>query len=151
MAEKKLVRLPEQGQLAGVCAGLAEYFDIDVSFVRVGFVLAALFTSGVFVVGYIALAVILPVATNDLPKAASNPIDISPDIKANIDNLKREFDGTERGGRAKNYLGLGLVLLGLWLLIGQWYPDLWSIFSWKYLMPLALIAAGMYIVTRRNK
>lgn len=40
MAERKLTRIPAQGTIAGVCAGLAKYFDIDVSLVRVGFVLA---------------------------------------------------------------------------------------------------------------
>jgi phage shock protein PspC (stress-responsive transcriptional regulator) len=44
--------------IGGVCGGLAEYFGIDVSLVRVGFVLGALFGAGE--VAYIVLWIVLP-------------------------------------------------------------------------------------------
>ena len=42
---KKLYRSIDQKMLAGVCGGLAEYFDIDVSIVRLMLVGAALVTA----------------------------------------------------------------------------------------------------------
>lgn len=42
---KKLYRSVSQKMLGGVCGGLAEYFDIDVSIVRLLFVGAALVTA----------------------------------------------------------------------------------------------------------
>jgi len=42
---KKLYRSVNQKMLAGVCGGLAEYFDIDVSIVRLMLVGAALVTA----------------------------------------------------------------------------------------------------------
>jgi len=42
---KKLYRSVNQKMLAGVCGGLAEYFDIDVSIVRLMLVGAALLTA----------------------------------------------------------------------------------------------------------
>ncbi len=42
---KKLYRSVSQKMLAGVCGGLAEYFDIDVSIVRLLLVGAALVTA----------------------------------------------------------------------------------------------------------
>lgn len=42
---KKLYRSINQKMLAGVCGGLAEYFDIDVSIVRLMLVGAALVTA----------------------------------------------------------------------------------------------------------
>ena len=46
--------------LCGVCGGVAEYFDVDPTLVRVGWALASLFTvSGCFWV-YLACAVIMP-------------------------------------------------------------------------------------------
>ena len=38
---------PDGAMIAGVCNGLAAYFGVDVTFIRVGFVLAALLTKGI--------------------------------------------------------------------------------------------------------
>lgn len=40
--EKKLTRNEQEKTVAGVCAGLAEYFDVDVTWIRIAFVLAVL-------------------------------------------------------------------------------------------------------------
>lgn len=42
---KKLLRSSQQKMLGGVCGGLAEYFDLDVSLVRLIFVGVALLTA----------------------------------------------------------------------------------------------------------
>ncbi|MGZ7065507.1 MAG: PspC domain-containing protein [Candidatus Aminicenantales bacterium] len=42
---KKLIRSTSQKMLGGVCGGLAEYFDMDVSLVRLAFVAACLATA----------------------------------------------------------------------------------------------------------
>ncbi|MDI6846091.1 MAG: PspC domain-containing protein [Candidatus Saccharicenans sp.] len=42
---KKLYRSVQQKMIGGVCAGLADYFDLDVSLVRLIFVGAALLTA----------------------------------------------------------------------------------------------------------
>lgn len=57
----KLYRSRNDKMLAGVCAGIAEHFGLDVSLVRVGWVLLSLFTAGFpGVLGYIVLAVVIP-------------------------------------------------------------------------------------------
>ncbi|MCQ2297318.1 MAG: PspC domain-containing protein [Bacteroidales bacterium] len=43
---KRLYRIPSQGKIAGVCAGLAQYFDVDVTLVRILFLLALIFATG---------------------------------------------------------------------------------------------------------
>jgi phage shock protein PspC (stress-responsive transcriptional regulator) len=49
-------------QLAGVCSGLAEYFDLDLTLVRVVYAVATTFTGFLpGVVLYVALAVTIPV------------------------------------------------------------------------------------------
>jgi phage shock protein C len=50
MNKKRLYRDPENAKLGGVCAGIAEYFDIEVWLVRLLVVSAFLFTAGFFVV-----------------------------------------------------------------------------------------------------
>lgn len=58
--KKQLYRTKYNKMLFGVCNGLAEYFNIDVSIIRILFVIATLFFGGSIIV-YIALAIILPV------------------------------------------------------------------------------------------
>ena len=56
---RKLYRSTTNRQLAGVCGGLAEYFNLDATLIRVLFiVLAVLGGSGVIL--YIALWIIVP-------------------------------------------------------------------------------------------
>lgn len=56
---KKLYRSRRERMLCGVCGGIAEYFDLDPSLVRLGWiVLFAMAGSGI--IAYIIAAVIIP-------------------------------------------------------------------------------------------
>ena len=57
--EKRLVRSSLDKKIAGVCGGLARYFDIDATLVRVVFVLLALFSGGGLIL-YIILWLVMP-------------------------------------------------------------------------------------------
>src|SRR5437879_1888376 len=57
--DKKLYRDEYHKKIAGVCAGLAEYFNIDVAIVRVVFLLALIFHGGGGLV-YIIFWIVLP-------------------------------------------------------------------------------------------
>jgi len=57
---KKLYRTNKNRYIAGVCSGIADYFDIDVSLVRIIFIIVTLFSSGIPVLLYLALSFILP-------------------------------------------------------------------------------------------
>jgi phage shock protein C len=58
-ASRKLYRSTSNRQLAGVCGGLAEYFNLDPTLIRVLFIiLAVLGGSGLIL--YIALWIIVP-------------------------------------------------------------------------------------------
>lgn len=50
----------ERGKLAGVCAGLADHFGVDVTLVRVGTVLSLLIGGPLMLIGYGVLAAISP-------------------------------------------------------------------------------------------
>ena len=58
--EKKLYRIEEGKKIAGVCGGVAEYFNIDPTVVRLGWALISAF-AGAGIVAYIAAAIIMPV------------------------------------------------------------------------------------------
>lgn len=57
--KKKLYRDPVNKQLAGVCSGIAEFFGIDPTIVRLLWVFAVLFV-GTGVLAYIICAILIP-------------------------------------------------------------------------------------------
>jgi phage shock protein C len=64
-APRRFVRVPDEGKIAGVCAGLAAYFDTDVTIVRLVWVILSIIP-GVFIgglVAYIAAWILAPVAS----------------------------------------------------------------------------------------
>lgn len=58
---KKLYKSESDKILGGVCAGIAEYFALDPTLIRVGYTLLTVFT-GIIpgVVAYVVLSVIIP-------------------------------------------------------------------------------------------
>jgi phage shock protein C len=59
-SSKVLVRSLNGRMLAGVCAGIADYFGVDVTLVRVILAIACVFTAGAGVLAYLAAWVIIP-------------------------------------------------------------------------------------------
>lgn len=57
----RLYRDPQGGKLAGVCAGIADYFGIDPTLLRIGAVLCLVFFFVPTVIGYLTAAAFLPV------------------------------------------------------------------------------------------
>ncbi len=58
--EKKLYKSTDR-KLDGVCAGIAEYFEIDPTIIRVAYALISLFFAGIGgIVVYIILAIVMP-------------------------------------------------------------------------------------------
>lgn len=68
--DKKLMRSTTNDQLAGVAAGLANYFDIDVTIVRLLFVLFTLM-GGPGILAYIVLAIIMPAEESVINRAVN--------------------------------------------------------------------------------
>jgi phage shock protein C len=64
VSPRRFVRLPDDGKVAGVCSGLAAYFDADVTLVRLVWVILSIIP-GVFIggiVAYIAAWMLTPIA-----------------------------------------------------------------------------------------
>lgn len=58
---RRLMRLPSEGMLGGVCAGFAAYLNIDVVWVRLAFLLLGVFT-GVWILVWLAMLIVMPAA-----------------------------------------------------------------------------------------
>lgn len=68
---KRLFQIREGAMWTGVCNGIAAYLNVDVTWVRIAFVLLTIFTSGVWLVLYLVLMFIVPVATTAEDRAAA--------------------------------------------------------------------------------
>lgn len=69
---RKLYLLPKEGKIAGVCAGLAAYFGMDATLMRVLFVLMLFITQGFWLLVYIVLAVVMPKAQTSAQEAEAH-------------------------------------------------------------------------------
>jgi phage shock protein C len=74
--EKKLVRLENQKMIGGICSGLAEYFEIDVSLVRILFV-AVGFITAIFpmLLFYLIAWAVIPAGKIDKEGKSKSPSD----------------------------------------------------------------------------
>jgi phage shock protein PspC (stress-responsive transcriptional regulator) len=139
---KTFRRLPVQGKIFGVCAGIADYFDMDVTLLRVIFVVLTILSGGGLLVLYLALALIMPVA--EVPMVHKT---VASEVEDN--GLVGETDSNRHRSNARNYVGLGLVLFGVWLLLGQFFPAFF-ILRWEFIWPVILILIGLLIATKRR-
>ncbi len=135
-SRKRLFRSDQEKLLAGVAGGLAEYFNMDPSLMRLLWVLAALATGGMIFWLYLALWLFLPVGDNTRGQVADPAIRLSES--------------------ALGLLAWGLVALGvLWILanFGILPTLLHSLRGVLHVIglvfwPLLLIAAGWLILNR---
>ncbi len=133
--KKKLYRSSRGKILAGVCTGLGEYFEIDPVLIRALFIVA-LFSGGIGVILYIVLWIIMPTEETIL-SATSEPSEQS--------ELDSKFVSEKHfSEKHKGTVVTGLVLIGLgtFFLIRELFP----MFSFKYMLPIVLIAIGAIIV-----
>jgi phage shock protein C len=70
---QRLMRSRTNRKIAGVCAGFAEYFDLDVTLLRVVWLVVALMT-GVFAIPYIVAWIVMPEEPLPLPMPVGEPI-----------------------------------------------------------------------------
>ena len=55
-----LIRLPDEGWIAGICAGIGEYLEVDASVVRIVTVLGLLTLPGTTILAYLIAWAIVP-------------------------------------------------------------------------------------------
>jgi phage shock protein C len=74
---RRLTRRPAEGKFGGVCAGLAAYFDVDVTFVRVAWIVLSIWPGAIVlgIAAYLVAWVLIPVADIiDAPARARKPL-----------------------------------------------------------------------------
>lgn len=141
---KKLYRRPKEGKIFGVVAGLAEYFELDVTLLRVIFVVLVFAGAGFIIPIYLLLALLLPTSEAEARAGVS-----SKSVQANFSKLSSEFRDSGAVDRTKNYLGIGLIVVGSWLFLGRLFPEIFD-FRWDYFWPIALIVVGLLFLIKRG-
>ena len=95
-AGRKLWRIPQQGMVKGVCAGIAHYLDVPVKLVRVITVLSLFFGLYFFVLlAYIALTFVL-----DPMPAGAEEGEVSPDSRELLNAVDQQLAAGEERLRA---------------------------------------------------
>lgn len=80
-APKRLYRIKEGAMLTGVCNGLATYFGVDVTLVRLVMAILIFFSVGLCTIAYFAASIIIPEAkTPEQKAAASGPTQTAHDF-----------------------------------------------------------------------
>ena len=139
MPVKRIYRNQREKVIGGVCSGIAEYFDIDVAWVRLGFVLGA-FLDGVGVIAYLIAWIVFPRDERTAPQ-------VDEDRKKTTDSgtktsSRKAWEGMGSGSR--NALGVVLVLLGVLFFLDQNFY--W--FGFDTFWPVILIGIGAYLLVR---
>ena len=71
-ARKRLTRPRFGRKIAGVCLGFSEYFDLDVTLIRVVWLVGAFLSGGAGVIAYIIAWIVMPSEPELLPPAPAN-------------------------------------------------------------------------------
>ena len=134
--EKRLERYLDEAQIGGVAAGLAHYFGIDRTLVRVLFV-AGLFIPAVpSLILYVILWIVLPERQFGSAPQTQSTIFSTPVFMANPEQKR---NGNLIGGAI-------LIILGVVALLER-YTDV----DFRDIWPLLLIGFGVWLVIRDRK
>lgn len=122
---RQLRRRPDQGHIAGVCAGLAEYFNVDPVIVRIAAVVLAFSGPGVF--AYILAWIFVPEASGP----SLRPVTTLP---------------ADRRDRGAQIFGIVLLAIAVSVLWGDWWSP-----ARQLMFPLGLMALGTWLLLRRDR
>jgi phage shock protein C len=149
---RRLMRNTEDGVLAGVAAGFADYFAVDPTLVRLGFVLLAVF-GGSGLVLYLVSWLLMPRAGDGTGTAAdeASPAErMARDAVARGEKVAEGLHRSSEGpGRGRLVAGVILVVVGVVFLLERFWP-----FRWWWiadLWPAALILVGLAMILNARR
>ena len=155
---RRLYRCRHDRRLAGVASGVAEYFEVDPSIVRVLWFLS-IFLGGMGLFLYIAMALIVPLEPEpgfapvggpsaEAAPGASSEVPAGPGTGLGAAGWHAQaatHHHASRGtGRATTWFGIILVLFGALALIDALLPA-WAD-SGRFLWPAFIVAVGAILV-----
>ncbi|MBV6422221.1 MAG: hypothetical protein DAHOPDDO_03514 [Ignavibacteriaceae bacterium] len=152
---KKLYRSTNDKMLGGVAGGLAEYFGIDSTLVRVLFIVIV-FLGGGGIIAYIILWIVVPQKPYELPKYPFNQSPPESESNSNFsssENKSDSFSMNSSGGIASSlphtnnkqiWVAIVLMVIGSLLLLDNIFPR----FDFDHYWPVILIAIGVGLLLK---
>jgi len=122
--DKKLFRDPDDKYISGVAAGISHYFGFDSTWIRLFWLILALFSGGTFVVIYLIFWMLVPEAktTSDKLRMKGMPINIGTiekkireefeAVSARVKNINYEEMGNNAKKKSKNFFNFLTDLIG---------------------------------------
>jgi phage shock protein C len=145
MTDKRLFRNTGNEVIAGVAGGIADYFNVDVTIVRILFVLAAIF-GGWGLIIYIIFWIAVPRAPYEQKEQsysteAEQPYeDVS--YESTTDFSAKEKAEMERKKRGSLIGGLVLIVIGSFFIVERYIPR----FDFNTFWPFILVVVGFIIL-----
>ncbi len=163
--KKKLYRSQKEKMLGGVCGGIAQYFGIDPTLIRLIFVII-FFAEGAGFLAYVVAWIIIPEEPEEVsPKNSiqnkenqSEAHTQEGDIKAkerdrepeyNRDDRREKSSFSKREYSSQNIWGIILIIIGGIFLINTWMSFLFLDKVWPLL--LVLLGAALLIKSSNKK
>lgn len=158
--EKRLYRNREDKMLGGISSGLAEYFEMDVTWVRIIFVFATVFGgSGILI--YLILWIVVPPKPFNPAGFSSYSADYRVYEERGFQPSSGGFGHFEtpqppylkkkqRKGNIRFAVGVALVLLGVSFLMEE-FDLLPYWFDFEKLWPVIFIVLGVLLISRAPK
>jgi len=87
--KKRIYRIAEDAKIAGVCAGIGAYFNIDPNIIRLLFIILTVVTHGFFALVYVVMMFVIPSAITSEEWAAAHGIPFN--AQEVIDEAKRHY------------------------------------------------------------
>lgn len=142
--EKKLQRNEQDQRIAGVCSGLADFFDIDVTWVRIAFVVALV--AGPGILAYLILWIAVPkkpYIPNFGQFNADNTVNSAP-----VTSAPQTFISPKKRDNTKVRLIAGTIFIffGIIFLLNE-FDLIPNWLDFENLWPVILIAMGLYILS----
>ena len=138
---KKLQRDTQNKVIGGVCSGLANYFDIDASLVRLLFAIAFfVFSTGFWI--YILLWIVMPAGRVE-KKGASYVVSPEGTTEASESNTDMVKYKPSKGGLIAGLILIGMGVIGL---LHYYVPDV----NWRTIWPIVLILFGLFLIVPFN-
>jgi phage shock protein C len=149
--DNRLTRSRSDAMIAGVCSGLGKYLGIEATLVRLFFVLLSLTSSGIGLLLYILLWIILPF--EDQPRDTSfgetvhtGSLEIADQARAMGDELRQLVRSPNP--RAGLIVGLALIVLGLVFLLENLNLPWLNWVDTDVIWPILLIMGGGALLIR---
>lgn len=144
----KLTRSKKDSVIAGVCAGLGEFFQVDPTIVRLIFILIAVFGGGGILL-YLILWLIVPSESSASEITKDNIEKNANEIKDKAKEFAKDMKLNTSNLNSRQLFGVVILVLGVMLLLSNFGFVRFN-FIWKFFPAIIVIIIGIAILKKRE-